>query len=108
MKCNKIDFTGQVGNLNSTMPQIVTSFLLWILAGDEVINNNRGSEISGSASYLCSNLLYHFKTDRQKNYKLSDSEGSNFYKTQRSIHHIALGLAIHTFSRDKKLIQLFQ
>ena len=44
-------------------------------------------------------------TDKQ-NIHQKNPETWNFYKAHRSIHHIALGLAIHQFNRDKRLVKL--
>ena len=92
MKNNKITFTAFLKHWNDTLDSMLTSFIRWILAG----------EVSKSTCSISSNMLYHFKTDRQNNYMSDDPENSKFYKPQRSIHHIALGFAMCQFHRDKK------
>ena len=68
MNKNKITFTGFVKNWNDTLPSMLTSFIRWILAGEVALRDNRVDEVSQSACFISSNMLYHFKTDRQKNY----------------------------------------
>ena len=68
IKDSNIAFTGSVNEWNSSLPSMLTSFIRWILAGEVDLIGNRDSEVSQSACYIASNILYHFKTNRQTKY----------------------------------------
>ena len=87
-----------------TVPPAINAFVTWMLASEREIHAEKRSEINRRVCTVGSNFIHMFLSDRQQSHVSKPS--SAFRYTATTKHHIGMGLTIHQYTRDKRLIDL--
>ena len=68
LKSTKLCFEGSVVNSEEDVPQLLNTFMKWILAGQRMLTDGVDSEVNRLALTLSNSLIYKMKSDRQVNF----------------------------------------
>ena len=84
-----------------SVPVLLKTFLNWDLLGERVLTGKLNITIG-------IHTMYCMKTKRLINYLLSDDNNTSFKKQVANFDQLVLGLAIHQYTRNKNVVDLFR
>ena len=100
---NPVNFNGSIG---SKCPDILQTFLKWVVAGDRPLNGVVDENIDIISRTLSFDVMYNMKTKRQASYKLKHSNKITSRHTYTPVHQIGIGLALRHMDRNNNVIRL--
>ena len=106
MKENPVNFNGSVESEYDKSPDILRTFVKWLVAGDRLLNAKVDENVDIVSRTLTFNLLYNMRSNRQVAYKPKHSNPVESRHTYTPAHHIGLGLALRHVDRNNNVIRL--
>ena len=106
MRENPVNFNGSIESEYSKYPDVLQTFLKWVLAGVRPLHEAVDENINIASRTLSFNVMYNMKTKRQANYKPKHSNKIVSRHRYTPVHQIGMGLALRHMDRNNNVIRL--
>ena len=90
-----VKFSGSMTkNADNKSPDILCSFLKWLLCGDRELNENLDSKTKVQSETISATIMYNMKSNRQTTYA-QNIVGPTFNRRRYTpLHQICMGLSL--------------